>query len=329
MTTETMRSVRATELGPPENYAMVESPLPRPGPGEVLLRLRAVSLGYADVLVAAGGYQVTPDVPFVPGSEGSGTVVAIGDGVTNVAPDDSVSVTRFSGVLADHVLARAKELTPIPAGMSFEEAASYRANYATALYGLKDRGGLKPGETVLVLGAAGGVGMAAVQLAKRLGARVIAGASTDRKRAFALDHGADLALDYSVPNWRESLKALTDGKGIDMVFDPVGGDLFEPAFRSLAWGGRHLVVGFVGGPIPRLPANLPLLKGAALVGVDVRQFTLKEPEREQANRTLIARWCAEGLRPPVGTTFDFDDFRAAMAAAAQGTSLGKVVVRIG
>lgn len=329
MTTETMRSVRATKLGPPENYAMIESPLPLPGPGEVLVRLRAVSLGYADVLVAAGGYQVKPDLPFVPGSEGSGTVAAVGVGVTNVAPGDSVSVTRFSGVLADHVLARAEELTAMPAGMSFEESASYGANYATALYGLKDRGGLKRGETVLVLGAAGGVGMAAVQIAKQLGARVIAGASTDAKRAFAIDYGADLALDYSVPTWRDPLKAITEGKGVDLVFDPVGGDLFEPAFRSLAWGGRHLVVGFVGGPIPRLPANLALLKGAALVGVDVRQFTLKEPEQAQANRAVIARWCAEGMRPPVGTTFDFDDFRAAMAAAAQGASLGKVVVTIG
>lgn len=324
----TIRSIRATELGPPENYTLAESRLPELSDDELLVRIGAVSLGYADVLVSAGGYQVKPAVPFVPGSEGSGTVVAAGRDVTAFAPGDKVSVTRFGGVLADHVIARSSELSAMPPGMTFEEAASYGANYATALHALQDRAAIKAGETLLVLGAAGGVGMAAVQIGKRLGARVIAGASSTRKRQFARDHGADLALDYSLPDWRESLKAMTDGIGPNVVFDPVGGPLFEPAFRSLAWGGRHLVVGFVGGPIPRLPANLPLLKGAALVGVDIRQFALKQPERDLINRSQIATWCAEGLRPPVGSVFEFTDFRAAMHAAAQGESLGKVVVRV-
>lgn len=325
---QTMLCVRSERLGPPDQYSLIRLPVPALASDEVLVRVHATSLGYADVLVAAGAYQVKPEVPFVPGSEGSGTVVAIGAGVDRFAPGDRVAVTRFSGMLADHVVATTAELTPIPAGLTFAEAASYGANYATALHGLKDRAALRSGETVLVLGAAGGVGMAAVQIAARLGARVIAGASTPAKRQFAAQHGAEATLDYSKDGWRENLRALTGNGGVDIVFDPVGGDLFEPAFRSLAWGGRHLVVGFAGGPIPRLPANLALLKGAALVGVDVRQFSLKEPDLAAANRALIAEWCADGLRPPVGTTFDFADFRDAMQAASGGRSLGKVVVRI-
>lgn len=324
----TMRRVMATQLGPPDHYVLVEQPIAPLAPDEVLLRIRAVSLGHADILVSAGRYQVTPALPFVPGSEGSGTVVAVGTAVMGFAPGTPVTVTRPSGVLADHVVAKPAELAPMPEGMSFAEAAAYRSNYATALHALQDRGALRPGETLLVLGSAGGVGIAAVQIGKRLGARVIAGASTEQKRRFACEQGADLALDYSIPDWRGALKAMTGGRGIDLVFDPVGGTLFEPAFRSLAWGGRHLVVGFVGGPIPRLPANLALLKGAALVGVDIRQFALNEPERHRANLACIDAWCTAGLRPPLGRSFDFTEFRAAMVAASHGTSLGKVVVEI-
>lgn len=324
----TIRIISAERLGPPECYALVEQPMPQPGEGEVLVRIRAVSLGYADVLLAAGGYQVTPPLPFVPGTEASGTVAAVGSGVSGVAEGDRVSVGRFGGCLADHVLAREEEVFPIPSGMGFEQASSYRSNYATAYHALKDRAALQREETLLVLGAAGGVGSAAVQIGKRLGARVIAGASTAEKRAFAQAQGADDGLDYSRADWRDALKALTGGRGVDVVFDPVGGALFEPAFRSLAWGGRHIVIGFTGGDIPRLPANLPLLKGAALLGADIRQFYIKEPAKAAANDAQIARWCAEGLQPPVGTVFAFADFREAMAAAAKGTSLGKVVVRV-
>jgi NADPH2:quinone reductase len=323
-----MRSVRAEAFGPPESYRIVENPLPVPGVGEVLVRIRAVSLGYSDVLVSAGGYQVKPPLPFVPGSEASGTVVAVGENVARFAAGDPVVVVRFGGVLADHVLARADELAAMPAGMSFEEAASYSTNYATALHALKDRAALQPGETLLVLGAAGGVGTAAVQIGKRLGARVIAGASSEAKRRFALERGADAVVDYSVAGWRDALRELTGGKGPDVNFDPVGGALFEPAFRSLGWGGRHVVIGFAGGPIPSLPANLPLLKGAALIGADIRQFALKEPDAARANDRQIAEWCAQGLRPPIASLFDFADFRAAMATAGRGESLGKVVVRI-
>ena len=324
-----MRTISADTLGPPDHYTMVEQPMPNPGGNQILVRVHAASLGYADVLLAAGGYQVKPPLPFVPGTEASGTVVAAGPGVAGIATGDKVVVARFGGCLADHILAGRDEVFPMPEGMSFEQASSYRSNYSTALHALKDRAALGAGETLLVLGAAGGVGTAAVQIGKRLGARVIAGASSEAKRAFARAQGADDVLDYSVGNWRDSLKALTGGRGVDVVFDPVGGILFEPAFRSLAWGGRHLVIGFAGGDIPRLPANLPLLKGAALVGVDIRQFHIKEPDKALANDEQIARWCADGLHPPVGGIFDFADFRAAMTAASKGASLGKVVIRIG
>lgn len=330
MTAETrMRVVSADTLGPPENYAIVETPLPTPGAGEILVRIRAVSLGYADALLATGGYQVKPPLPFVPGTEAAGIVVAAGGDVAHVKAGDAVVVMRFGGCLADHVLAKAGEVFPMPEGMSFEQASSYRSNYSTAYHALKDRAALQPGETLLVLGAAGGVGTAAVQIGKRMGARVIAGASSAAKRDFARAQGADDVLDYSAENWREPLKALTGGRGVDVIFDPVGGAVFEPAFRSLAWGGRHIVIGFAGGDgIPRLPANLPLLKGAGLLGADIRQFYLKEPEKALANDAQIARWCSEGLHPPVGTLFDFADYRAALTSASTGASLGKIVVRV-
>lgn len=324
-----MRSVRADELGPPENYHIVEEPLPEPGEGKVLVRLAAVSLGYADVLLAAGGYQVTPPLPFVPGTEASGVVAAIGPGVTGVAIGDRVVVGRFGGCLADHVVASEAELSPLPEGLNLQEASSYRSNYATAYHALKDRAALAAGETLLVLGAAGGVGTAAVQIGKRMGARVIAGASSERKRSFAAELGADEVLDYSVVGWRDTLKAVTGGKGVDVIFDPVGGALFEPAFRSLAWRGRHIVIGFAGGEIPRLPANLPLLKGAALLGADIRQFYMKEPALAKANDSEIAEMCAQGLRPPLGSVFELTDFREAMRVAGTGKSLGKVVIRTG
>lgn len=324
-----MRVVSADQLGPPEAYHLVERPVPEPGPGEVRVRLRAASFGYADALLCSGGYQVKPPLPFVPGTEASGEVTALGAGVTQYSVGDRVIVSRFGGLLAEQVIAAPRELTPLPEGLSFAEAACFPSNHATALHALRDRGHLQPGETLLVLGAAGGVGTAAVQVGKQLGARVIAGASSAAKREFARSIGADDVLDYSVEGWREPLKALTGGRGVDVIFDPVGGDLFEPAFRSLAWGGRHLVIGFAGGPIPRLPANLPLLKGAALVGVDIRQFHEKQPEAAARNVEILARWAAEGMHPPVGTTFPFAEFRAAMAEAGSGRSIGKVVLEIG
>ena len=322
-----MRAVCSDKLGSFEAYHIVEQALPEPAAAEVLVRIHAVSLGYADALLARGGYQVTPPLPFVPGTEASGVVAAVGSDVPDWQVGEAVVVTRFGGCLADHVVAAAAEVHKMPSGMSFAEACCYRSNYATALHALSDRAMLQRGETLLVLGAAGGVGAAAVQVGKRLGARVIAGASTAERRAFAASLGADDVLDYAMADWRRELREFSRG-GVDVVLDPVGGALTEPAFRSLAWGGRHLVVGFAAGAIPRLPINLALLKGAALIGVDIRQFGIRQPERALANDALIAGWCAADLRPPVGSRFAFADFRAALAAAFSGTSLGKVIIEV-
>jgi len=323
------RVVTADQLGPPSIYRLAERPAPLvPAVDQVLIAMRAVSFGYADALVAAGNYQVTPQLPFIPGTEGSGVIAAVGSGVEGYAEGDEVIVSRFGDVLAEHVLARPAELRRKPAGLTFAEAACFPSNHATVLYALRDRAGIRPGETLLVLGAAGGVGTAAIQVGKKLGARVIAGASSAAKRAFAQKLGADEVLDYSAEGWREPLRQLTGGRGVDVVLDPVGGDLFEPAFRSLAWGGRHLVIGFAGGPIPRLPANLPLLKGAALVGVDIRQFHEREPEAAARNNAELMAWAEEGMHPPVGTTFAFEDFEAAMVEAGSGHSVGKVVIEV-
>lgn len=324
-----MRIIAADELGPPENYSLREAPIPVPGEGRVRVRIAAAGVGYSDALMAQGRYQVRPPTPFVPGSEFSGVVDALGPGVAGFAVGDRVCGHHFGETLAEYVAAEAINLFPLPDSLSFEAGASFLVNFQTSLYALTQRGRLRPGETLLVLGAAGGVGSAAVQLGKVLGATVIAGASSAEKRDFAKSSGADLTLDYSQPDWRDTLKKLTDGRGVDVVFDPVGGALFEPAFRSLAWGGRHLVIGFVGGPIPALPANLPLLKGAALVGVDIRQFGLKEPEASRANVEQLWSWVREGrIAPPVGPLFPFEQYREALRQASEGKVVGKIVLRI-
>lgn len=324
-----MKVVLAEELGPPERYELCERPRPEPGPGEVLVRTLAAGVGYFDALMARGGYQIRPPVPFVPGSEFSGVVERCGPGVDGPSPGQRVIGGSFGNVFAEYLCVPAATLIPMPAALDADVAAAFLVNHQTAAHALIQRAGLVAGETLLVLGAAGGTGTAAVQVGKCLGARVIAAASTPEKRAFALAAGADLAIDYSRPDWREALKQACPGGGVDVVFDPVGGDVFEPAFRSLAWGGRHLVIGFAGGAIPRLPANLALLKGASLVGVDLRQAAAREPAMNAANTRRLLGWVEDGsLRPLAGPVFAFTDFRAALEAAFSGKSLGKVVLRI-
>lgn len=323
-----MQAVIADELGPPESYSLRELPTPAPSAGQVRVRVVAASLGYFDALLARGGYQIRPPVPFCPGSEFAGTIDAVGEGVAGFAPGDRVFGAGFGGTLAEYHCADAASLMRVPEPVSLEAAASVLVNYQTALYALRQRAALREDETLLVLGAAGGTGIAAVQVGRLLGARVIAGASSEAKREFARRAGAQEVLDYAQPGWRDALKALTGGRGVDVVFDPVGGELFEPAFRSLAWGGRHLVIGFVGGPIPRLPANLALLKGASLVGVDLRQSAFREPARHAADTRELLGWLAERrIDPPVGPVYPLVEFRAALHAAFGGQALGKVVVR--
>lgn len=323
-----MKAAVAESLESLDSYRLQETDMPVAGTGQVLIRVAACGVGYVDSLVALGRYQVKPPLPHTPGQEVAGIVEAVGEDVANITPGDRVMTMTTKG-FAQYAVAAAPMVVKLPDALSFAEGASLPLNYITAMHALKDRGAVAAGETVLVFGAAGGVGSASIQVAKALGARVIAAASTEEKRNFALAHGADLSIDTSADGWRNRLKVLTDGKGPNVVLDPVCGPLFEPAFRSLAWRGRHLVVGFVGGPIPALPSNLTLMKGAALLGVDVRQYLQYETRRAIDDFHQLAGWASEGkVKPPIGMVFPFDQFGEAMVSALSGKGTGKVVLRI-
>lgn len=321
-----MKAVVAQTLESLESYGLADVARPEPGPHEILIRVEACGVGYVDALVALGRYQVKPPVPHTPGQEVAGRVEAVGEKVKGFAAGDRVVAMGQRG-FAEYAVAPAFLSVPLPDGTDFEAAAGFPLNYLTAWHGLKDRAALKAGETVLVFGAAGGVGSAAIQVAKALGAKVIAAASTPEKRDFALAQGADAVIDVQPEGWRDRLKAL--GKP-DVVFDPVCGPLFEAAFRSLSWRGRHMVVGFVGGPIPALPANLTLMKGAALMGVDVRQYIQFDGAGVPAALAEMAALLESGaLKPPVGNSYAFADFGAALTDAISGKGRGKVVLRVG
>lgn len=323
-----MKAIQATRLDSLDDYAMLDVPVPAPGDGEVRIRVAACGVGYVDALTALGRYQVKPPLPFIPGVEVAGRIDALGVGVAGLSVGDRV-LAQVRAAFAQQAIAPAPIVSRIPDNMSFEQAAGFRTNYLTALHGLRDRACLLPGERLLVIGAAGGVGLAAVQIGKLLGATVIAVASTPEKRTLVRCCGADATLDRDVEGWRDRLKQVADG-GVDVVFDPVCGPLFQPAFRSLRWRGRHLVVGFAGGEIPALPANLPLLKGAALVGVDVRQFAAVF-EADNAARLMgeLLDWVRNGrLVPPVGRIFPFAEFRAALTYAFSGEGTAKTVLAV-
>lgn len=325
----TSRAVVGDTLGPPEHYQLKTVDPGLPGPGEVRYAIRAAAISYVDVLVAAGKYQLKPPVPFIPGSECAGIVDCVGDGVTDFHPGDRVLCSAFNGTFRDAAVAPAKELVRLPGTLDFNEGAAFKVSYLTAYHALVQRGQLQAGETVVVLGAAGAVGYAAIQIAKALGARVIASASSEEKRALALAGGADVAIDARSPTWRDDLKAANGGKPINVVVDPIGGDATEPAFRSLAWNGRHLVIGFIGG-IPKLATNLPLLKGAALIGVDLRQFGIYEPDLAAANlQALLQLQAAHQFRPAIGKTLPLEQFVEAMNLAASGKCVGRVVLTMG
>lgn len=262
-----MKAIHCVRYGEPEDLVFVDLPSPQPGPNEVVIAVEAVGLGFADGLNVRGAYQVKRPLPFIPGSEVAGSVTACGDGVSSHLVGQRV-MALANGGLAEEVVVAADQSIALPAEFSSAAAASSLINYSTAIFGLESCGGLKPGEVILVLGASGGVGLAAIDLAKGLGAEVVAAASSAEKLAVCSARGADFLVDYSAPDWRKSLEQTLDGKKIDVVYDPVGGQWSETAFRCLAPGGRHLVVGFAGGEIPRIPLNLPLLKRASIVGVD-------------------------------------------------------------
>ncbi len=321
-----MKAIAADRLDSFGDFRTVDVTDVSPGDGEVRIRVAAVGIGYVDALIASGRYQVKPDLPHIPGAEIAGTIDAIGPGVRDWKPGDRVFALTRAG-LAEQAIAAAAACHLIPTGISAAQAAAFALNHLTALHGLADRGRLMPKEMLLVFGAAGGVGTAAIAVGKQLGATVIAAASTPEKRAFAMAHGADKAIDTDPDGWRDRLRDRLDGRQLDVVFDPVMGPLFQPAFRSLGWGGRHLVVGFVGGPIPALPANLPLMKGAGLIGVDVRQFQLFEERAASNHLETLAKWLGEGALPaPTVRAFSWNDAPAAFAQAFGGKSLGKVVL---
>src|SRR6478609_57259 len=291
-----------------------ELPTPQPKAGEVLVEIKAASLNFPDLLIVQNKYQHKPPLPFVPGSEYAGVVVAVGEGVTNVKPGQDVACLSGTGGFGTHTIAPAALCMPLPPGMSHVDAAAFIMTYATSHHALVDRAQLKAGETVLVLGAAGGVGTAAIQIAKTMGARVIAAASTDEKCELCKSIGADATINYTRENLRDAIKALTDGKGPDVIYDPVGGDFSEPAFRSIAWRGRYLVVGFASGPIPSLPLNLTLLKGASLVGVFWGDFARREPKANAAMMAELAQWYGSGkIKPVIDSTMPMAELKAAYA----------------
>jgi NADPH2:quinone reductase len=324
-----MKAVLCKQYGPPESLVLEDVASPVPGPGEVVVSTRAASVNFPDVLIIQNKYQFKPPLPFSPGSELAGVVKAVGEGVTSAKPGDKVIAFTTYGAFAEEVKTEATRLLPLPEKMSFEEGASFILTYATSDHALRDRGDLKPGETLLVLGAAGGVGLAAIEIGKALGARVIACASSAGKLEVCREHGADALIDYSREDLRERIKALTDGRGVDVIYDPVGGPYTEPAFRSIAWRGRLLVVGFAAGDIPKLPLNLALLKGASIVGVFWGDFARREPRQFAESARQLARWYAEGkLRPHVSQAFPLERAVDALKLMAARQVKGKVVLKI-
>lgn len=310
-----------------ENLQWQELPTPQPAKGEVLVRIHAASLNFPDLLIVQNKYQMKPELPFVPGSEYAGVVEAVGEGVSHLRVGQRVAALSGTGGFGTHTTVAAKLCMPLPDAFSYEDAAAFIMTYATSHHALIDRGALQAGETVLVLGAAGGVGTAAIQIAKAQGAKVIAAASSDDKCALCKEIGADATINYQTQDLRETIKALTDGKGPDVVYDPVGGDYAEAAFRSIAWRGRYLVIGFAAGPIPALPFNLPLLKGASIVGVFWGAFSQKEPAANAAMLQELAAWYAEGkIKPVMDGTMPMQDLHKAYERMGQRAVRGKLVL---
>jgi NADPH2:quinone reductase len=322
------RAIIADEFGPPEAYSIREVDAPAPGKGQIRVAVKAIGISYVDVLTAAGKYQVTPPLPFIPGSECAGIVEAVGEGVTNLAVGDRVMGSSFGGIFAEMGTFRASSFNKVPEALTLEQGAVFPPSYLTGYHALSDRGHLKAGETLLVLGAAGATGIAAIQIGKQLGARVIASASSEEKRALCLAAGADAVVNTRSQAWRDEVKAAANGKSIDVVFDPVGGDMTDPAFRSLGYDGRYLVIGFTGG-ISSLKTNLPLVKTASLIGVQMRTFGENEPEKMAVTHANVMKLARQGvLKPMIGKVYAFDDYREAMNAAFKGEGAGRVVMKV-
>ncbi|SOD82662.1 NADPH:quinone oxidoreductase family protein [Spirosoma fluviale] len=324
-----MKAILCRSFGLPDTLTLEDIPSLVPGPGEVLTQVKACSLNFPDTLTIRNMYQFKPPLPFSPGSESSGIVKAVGEGVTHVKPGDHVFTFGSHGGLAEERISDARATLPLPEGMDFITGASTMYAYGTSYHALKDRGQLQPGETLLVLGAAGGVGLAAVELGKLMGATVIAAASTDEKLAVCREKGATHLINYTTEDVRERIKEMTQGKGVDVVYDPVGDKWAEPAIRSMAWKGRYLVVGFAGGEIPRIPLNLALLKGCSLVGVFWGMFVQKEAALSMKNMQEIATWAMQGkIAPHISKTYPLSEASQALTDMMERRVIGKAVVEI-
>ncbi|MEL6636984.1 MAG: NADPH:quinone oxidoreductase family protein [Bacteroidota bacterium] len=322
-----MKAIVCEKFGPPSDLVLREFPSPVPGPKDVLIEVRACSVNFPDTLIIQGKYQYKPELPFTPGNDIAGVVKAVGAQVTHLSVGQEVFGFVMRGGFAEEVVAPAKNIFPKPPKMDFTTAASFMMAYSTSYHALVDRARLQAGETLVVLGAAGGVGLAAVELGKQLGARVIAAASTAEKLDLCKQYGADELLNYSEENLKQRIKELTDGRGAQVVYDPVGGAYSEAALRATAWAGRYLVVGFAAGTIPQIPLNLPLLKGCALVGVFWGSFAQQFPRQNIANTQQLLAWFAEGkLRPHLHATYPLAQTAQAIEAIIKREVRGKVVV---
>ncbi|GAB1266530.1 NADPH:quinone oxidoreductase family protein [Aurantivibrio infirmus] len=322
-----MRAVLCKTLGPPESLVVEDIPSPEVKAGQVLVKVGACGVNFPDTLIIQGKYQTKPDLPFSPGGEIAGEVIEIADDVTTVKKGDRVIALCGHGGFAEEIAIDASRIVHIPKEMDFVTASGFLLTYGTSYHALKQRANIQPGETLLVLGAAGGVGLAAVELGKAMGARVIAAASTPEKLALAKEHGADELIDYTNEDLKERAKELTGGKGVDVVYDPVGADLFEPAVRATGWNGRVLVVGFAGGYIPKLPINLTLVKGLSVVGVFWGTFTRMQPEDSaQNNKELLEMFVSGKVKPHVSQTFPLEKTAEALNTLQNRKAQGKVVI---
>jgi len=322
-----MKAALCREWGPPEGLRVEDVATPKPGPGEVLVEVHAAGVNFPDTLIIQKKYQFQPELPFSPGGEVAGIVKAVGDSVASCQIGDRVVGGATWGGFAQEAIIKADRIVRIPDGMDFATASAYVLAYGTSLHALKDRAVLRAGETLLVLGAAGGVGMAAIEIGKAMGARVIAAASSADKLAFCRSKGADDTINYATEDLRERIKVLTSGAGPDVIYDPVGGSYTEAAFRSIGWGGRHLVVGFADGQVPKLPLNLPLLKGASVVGVFLGAFLRRDPETTREHlRDLVALYESGRVKPAVVETYRLEDAHLALRAIMERRVKGKIVI---
>jgi NADPH:quinone reductase len=322
-----MKAILCREFGPPERLEYADVEALTPGAGQIVLSVKACAVNFPDTLVIQGRYQFQPPMPFSPGTDVAGVVKSVGAGVESPRPGDRVFGLVMHGGYAEEVVMPAAAATPIPDGVDFVTAAALQLTYGTAYHALVDRARIQPGETLLVLGAAGGVGLATVEVGKVLGARVIAAASSPEKLAACREAGADELIDYSVEDLRERLKALTGAPGVNVAFDPVGGSFTEPALRSMAWGGRYLVIGFTTGDIPRIPLNLPLLKGCSIVGVFYGSLLAHDPALAQANQRELVAWLEQGrIKPHVSATYPLRDAALALNDITARRAVGKIVL---